>query len=99
MSIYVTHRPGDRFNVLCERIVIPETCLADRVWNYLWNSQNCRIESAYRLFPFAERHGVTAINRAYRQLLAEGRIELSPAGRIICAVCKEPPGWFGEDSV
>lgn len=99
MSIYVTHWPGDRFDILCERIVIPETCLADRVWNYVWNVEGGRIESTYRLFPFIHRHSAEAIHRAYRQLFKEGRAELSPAGRVIYAVCKEPPGWFEDDSL
>lgn len=95
MSIYVTHRPGDKFDLLSLRIVIPETCLADRIWNYLWNSPEMKIEARYRRFPFT-RHSHEAIDRAYRQLLEESRCSLSPAGRVIYAHCVEPPGWFDE---
>lgn len=93
MSIYVTHRPGDRFDILCARIVIPETRLADRIWNHLWNSRDMKIEARYRQFPFT-RHSREAVDRAYRQLLEEGRCSLSPAGRVIYVHCVEPPGWF-----
>ena len=94
MSVYVTHWPGDPFDILCTRIVIPETCLADRIWNYLWNERDGRISATYCLFPFVPRHNRATIVRAYKQLLAEERAWTTPAGRFIYAACKEPPWWF-----
>lgn len=93
MSVYVTHWPGDPFDILCTRIVIPETCLADRIWNYLWNGPDQKIEVVYRCFPF-RRHSRDLIDAAYRQLIREERAWVTPGKRIIHVECKEPPWWF-----
>lgn len=97
MSIYVTHWPGDKFDIFDDRIFIPQTCLADKVWNWLWNTQPDRRASTYYLIlPFWPHHSRPVIVNAYRQLLREGRTSLSPAGRVLYARCVEPPGWFDD---
>lgn len=85
---------GQAFNLFDDEIRIPETCLADKIWNWLWNEAEGRRESAYYLLLFDTERTSDELRAAYRQLLAEGRIEVTPRERFIRAVCKEPPGWF-----
>ncbi len=86
-----THRRGEKFDLLDMDIVIPETCLADKIWNYLWKEG--RLSTYYIRMTFSQHKG-DLVNRACMQLIDEGRACLSPARKFMYAECKEPPGWF-----
>lgn len=86
-----THRRGQKFDLFDTEIVIPETCLADKIWNYLWKER--RISTYYLCVVFSQ-HTPKNINRACRQLIEEERAYLTPAGKYLCVECREPPDWF-----
>lgn len=94
MKLEPTHKFGQEFDLCDGEVVIPETCLADRIWNWLINEPERRLSVYYILGPFWPHHSKAAIARAYRQLEEEGRIAWTPQRQYVYARWKEPPGWY-----
>ena len=84
-------KPLIDFDDLFSDGVIMELCLADKIWNAIGFAGGTRMQTCYIRMQFRE-HRPELIRSAIRQLIAEGRAELTPGGKYLRRNWVPPPG-------